>query len=287
MTAVKTAVFPVAGMGTRTLPATKAIPKELLTIVDKPVLQLAVEEARAGGIERFVFVTSGIKTAIATHFRRDIALEKKLEAKNKMDILDAVKGAAIPEGDLLFVEQHEALGLGHAVWCARHAVGNQPFAVLLPDDAIQGESSIKEMLAHHTDPKQQSIAVMEVPLEDTKKYGVLDVETDDGKVATAKGMVEKPDPSVAPSRLAVVGRYILPPEIFHPLNEKKLGAGNEIQLTDAIDAIKGECPIRGIRFSGRRFDCGSKKGFVEANVAYGMADPEVRPVIENLLKTLG
>lgn len=284
MTSVKTAVFPVAGMGTRTLPATKAIPKELLTIVDKPVLQLAVEEARAGGIERFVFVTSGIKTAIATHFRRDLPLEATLEAKGKHDILSAVQAAAIPEGELIFVEQHEARGLGHAVWCARHVVGNEPFAVLLPDDVIQGESSIKDMLAHHSSAKHQSIAVMEVPLEDTKKYGVLDVESDDGTVAAAKGMVEKPDPSVAPSQLAVVGRYILPPEVFEPLNEQKRGAGNEIQLTDAIDAIKGDCPIQGVRFTGKRFDCGSKKGFVEANVAFGLADPEVRPVIEKLMK---
>lgn len=272
MTRVRKAVFPVAGLGTRFLPATKAIPKELATVVDRPVLQYAVEEAREAGIEQFIFVSSLGKGAIENHFDRNLELEAALERKNKLDLLQAVRDAAIPDGSLTMVRQHAPLGLGHAVWCARHAVGDEDFAVLLPDEVLRSKPGcLAEMIEAHEELGGAVIATMEVPREKVKSYGVLDPKgASDGKMIAAKGFVEKPDPEDAPSNLSLIGRYVLPASIFAELDKGERGAGGEIQLTDAIDKLVGREPVHGFRFDGERHDCGSMAGFVKANIALAL-----------------
>ncbi|HET8727963.1 MAG TPA: UTP--glucose-1-phosphate uridylyltransferase GalU [Alphaproteobacteria bacterium] len=285
---VRKAVFPVAGLGTRSLPATKAVPKEMLTVVDKPVIQYAVEEARAAGIEEFIFVTSRGKSVLEDHFDQHQELYATLERRGKTAELDAARGAELPAGHYAFVRQAEPLGLGHAVWCARHVVQDEPFAVLLPDEIFKAEPSLlAQMVSAYEKVGGNLIAVREVEPALTAKYGILDVERDDGTLAAAKGLVEKPKPEEAPSNLSIVGRYILQPEVFEILDRQERGAGNEIQLTDAMAGLIGRQPFHGIRFEGDRYDCGDKAGFVAANVAFAlsrkdMAD-KVRAALSGIL----
>ncbi len=273
---VKKAIFPVAGLGTRSLPATKATPKEMLCVVDKPVIQYAVEEARAAGIEQFIFVTSRGKSSLEDHFDRHFELYETLSRRGKTEQLAEAEGAELPAGSYCFVRQPEALGLGHAVWCARHMVGDEPFAVLLPDEIFKAETPLlKQLVGVHERQGGSVLAVREVPPELTARYGILDVAEDDGRVATVRGLVEKPAPAEAPSTLSIVGRYILQPEIFGHLDRQERGAGNEIQLTDAIAALIGEQSVYGARFDGDRYDCGDKAGFILANLAYGLARRDI------------
>lgn len=287
MTRIRKAVFPVAGLGTRFLPATKAIPKELATVVDRPVLQYAVEEAKAAGIEQFIFVSSAGKGAIENHFDRDLELEAKLEKKNKLDLLQAVRDAAIPDGSMTMVRQHAPHGLGHAVWCARHAVGDEPFAVLLPDELlISTPGCLAEMIAAHEQHGGAIVATTPVPMDQVKKYGVIDPDgaEREGRLTPAKGFVEKPDPEVAPSNLSLIGRYVLPASIFAELDKGERGAGDEIQLTDAIDKLVGHEPVHGFRYEGERHDCGSMSGFVKANIALALDRDGLSAEIEDFIR---
>ena len=286
---VRKAIFPVAGLGTRSLPATKAIPKEMLTVVDKPVIQHAVEEAMEAGIEEFIFVTGRGKSAIQDHFDRSAELNRTLQVRGKTAELDAVLTAELPAGSFSFVTQPEPLGLGHAVWCARQQVGQEPFAVLLPDEIFLGRPGVlKQMMAAYDRFGGGVIAVREVPKDLTRRYGILDVVADDGEVALAKGLVEKPKPADAPSNLSIVGRYILPPEVMTALDRHEKGAGGEIQLTDAIKALVDDHEVRGVRFAGRRFDCGAKAEFVLANLAFALdrsdLSDEVRFTVQDYLR---
>ncbi|NNG03915.1 MAG: UTP--glucose-1-phosphate uridylyltransferase GalU [Inquilinus sp.] len=268
---VRKAVFPVAGLGTRSLPATKTIPKEMLCVVDKPVIQYAVEEAKAAGIEEFVFVTSRGKSALEDHFDRQFELEESLRARGKDDALAAVRGAELPPGRYGFVRQAEPLGLGHAVWCAQAMIGDEPFAVLLPDEVFRGPVSVlKQMVDVYDRLGGNVLAVREVEPALTARYGILAVGGDDGRVAEVTGLVEKPKPKDAPSNLSIVGRYILQPEVFDHLGRHETGAGGEIQLTDAMARLIGGQPFHGTRFEGDRFDCGDKAEFVAANVAFAL-----------------
>lgn len=285
---VRKAVFPVAGLGTRFLPATKAMPKEMLTLVDKPLIQHAVDEARAAGIEQFIFVTSRGKGALEDHFDRNDDLKRSLEARNKQHELELLKSTDIDSGQLLFTRQREPLGLGHAVWCARHLVGNEPFAVLLADDVVLAEKPcLKQMIEAYAGVGGNLVGVTDVPREQTNRYGILDVEKDDGKLASVKGLVEKPAPDKAPSTLSIIGRYILQPEIFTELEAKRTGAGGEIQLTDSMARLIGKQPFHGLRFEGTRYDCGDKIGFIEANVAFALAHPDmgskVREAVQRII----
>ncbi len=268
---VKKAVFPVAGLGTRFLPATKALPKEMLTVVDKPLIQYAVEEALEAGIEDLILVTGRGKSIMEDHFDHAIELEQVLEARGKQAELTIVRDFPDP-GYLTYTRQQAPLGLGHAVWCARQTIGGDAFAVLLPDDLVQAApGALKQMVEVYNEVGGNVVAVEEVPREHTNRYGILDVAEDDGRVARAKGLVEKPDPADAPSTLSIIGRYILQPEVFDHLDKQERGAGNEIQLTDAMAATLDRVPFHGYRFDGRRFDCGTKLGFVAANVAFAAA----------------
>jgi UTP--glucose-1-phosphate uridylyltransferase len=279
---IKRAIFPVAGLGTRFLPATKAIPKEMLPVVDKPILQYAVEAARAAGIEEFIFVTSKGKTALEDHFDRNVELEWTLESRGKTDFLDVVRDAVIPSGDVVFTRQHEPLGLGHAIWCARKHIGNEPFAVILPDELVLSkEPVLKQMVEGYE--SGAVLGVADISREETHKYGILDVESDDGKYVIAKGLVEKPAPADAPSTVSITGPYILPAEIMDFLSEKKHGSGGEIQLTDSIARLIGQQPVKGFRYEGVRYDCGSMGGFVRANIAFAMERPELRDELESFI----
>lgn len=280
---VKRAVFPVAGLGTRFLPATKAIPKEMLPVVDKPILQYAVESARAAGIEEFIFVTSKGKTALEDHFDRNYELEATLEERGKTSFLEIVRNAVIPSGDVVFTRQHEALGLGHAIWCARKHIGNEPFAVILPDELVLSKEPVLKQMVDAYDGGAV-LGVADVPREQTHKYGILDVESDNGTSIVAKGLVEKPDPFVAPSNVSITGPYILPPEVMDHLSNKKKGTGGEIQLTDAIASLIGKQPVKGYRYDGVRYDCGSMAGFVKANLAFAMERPELRQELKMFLE---
>lgn len=270
---VTKAVFPVAGLGTRFLPATKSIPKEIMTLVDQPLIQYAIDEARDAGIEEFIFVTSRGKSALEDYFDAAPQLEETLKKKNKTKLLEALQKTDMPSGGIAYVRQREALGLGHAVWCARRLIGNEPFAVLLPDDVIASDvSCLKQMVDAYEQSGGCMVAAMEVPEDKTSSYGVLDVAEDHGALVSVKGMVEKPPAGEAPSNLAVIGRYILSPAVLDHLNEMKTGAGGEIQLTDSIAAqIDTGEGVHGLRFRGQRFDCGSKAGFLQATVAFGLA----------------
>ncbi|MEL6450902.1 MAG: UTP--glucose-1-phosphate uridylyltransferase GalU [Pseudomonadota bacterium] len=275
---VTKAIFPVAGLGTRFLPATKSVPKEIMTLVDRPLIQYAIDEARAAGIKEFIFVTSRGKGALEDYFDHAPTLENELRKKGKDQLLEVLKDTNMDSGAIAYIRQHKALGLGHAVWCARRLIGNEPFAVILPDDVIAAEKPcLQQMVEAYEETGGNVVAAMEVPPEKTSSYGVLDVKTDKGNIVEAQGMVEKPAPGTAPSNLAVIGRYILTPNILRSLNQMKSGAGGEIQLTDAIASeIGGDDGVYGFRFSGQRFDCGSKSGFLQATVSFGLAREELR-----------
>ncbi|MCT4611721.1 MAG: UTP--glucose-1-phosphate uridylyltransferase GalU [Pelagimonas sp.] len=288
---VTKAIFPVAGMGTRFLPATKSVPKEIMTLVDRPLVQYAIDEARAAGIKEFIFVTSRGKGALEDYFDHAPQLENELKKKGKDKLLEILKSTNMDSGEIAYIRQHRALGLGHAVWCARRLVHNEPFAVILPDDVIAAEKPcLQQMVEAYEETGGNMVAAMEVPKESASAYGVLDIKEDMGSMVSVKGMVEKPSADEAPSNLAVIGRYILSPNIFRNLNKLKSGAGGEIQLTDAI-AKEIDNPDRGggvygYRFRGQRFDCGSKAGFLQATVAFGLARDELRDDLEGYLQEL-
>ncbi len=275
---VTKAIFPVAGLGTRFLPATKSIPKEIMTLVDRPLIQYAIDEARAAGIKEFLFVTSRGKSALEDYFDDAPELESSLRKKGKTQMLEELKATNMDSGAIAYVRQNRALGLGHAVWCARRLVGNESFAVILTDDVIAAEKPcLQQMMEAHEETGGNVVAAMEVPADKVSSYGVLDIEEDMGAMVKVKGMVEKPAPGTEPSNLAVIGRYILTPNIMRNLNKKKEGAGGEIQLTDAIaEEITAGEPVYGFRFRGQRYDCGSKAGFLQATVAFGLAREDLR-----------
>lgn len=284
---VRKAVFPVAGLGTRFLPATRVMPKEMLTLVDKPLIQHAVEEARAAGIEEFVFVTGRGKGLIEDHFDGYPELNRILEARGNTDALAASRGCELHPGSLYVTRQPEPLGLGHAIWCAKGQVGNEPFAVVLPDDVfLAQEGCLAQMIAAYNETGGNMMAVMDVPRDQTHRYGILEVDSDDGKMANITGMVEKPKPEDAPSTLSIIGRYILQPEIFTELEKRTTGAGGEIQLTDAMARLIGQQKVTGFRFDGERYDCGSKTGFIEATLAFAAQQPDLRAAIERVYERI-
>jgi UTP--glucose-1-phosphate uridylyltransferase len=280
---IKKAIFPVGGLGTRFLPATKAMPKEMLPVVDKPLIQYAVEEAAAAGIEQFIFVTGRNKTAIEDHFDHSLELEAVLIEKDKANALELVRRMLREPGSVSYVRQQEPAGLGHAVWCARHLVGTEPVAVLLADDLILGAPAMAEMTSAYTGGNM--VALMDVPASDTGAYGIITPGSKQGNLTEITGIVEKPSPDKAPSGKAVVGRYILEPKIFDELGKGRRGAGGEIQLTDALAARIGHAPFHGLNFSGERFDCGSKIGFLKANIAFGLARDELQGDLSQWLAT--
>lgn len=271
------AVFPVAGMGTRFLPATKSIPKEIMTLVDRPLIQYAIDEARAAGIKEFIFVTSRGKSALEDYFDHAPELENALKKSGKEQLLDILKATNMDSGAIAYVRQNRPMGLGHAVWCARRLIGNEPFAVLLPDDVIAAEKPcLQQMVEAYAETGGNIVAAMEVAPEKASSYGVLDIANDMGSIVQTRGMVEKPKADEAPSNLAVIGRYILSPKVLTNLNRMKQGAGGEIQLTDAIAEEAQTGMVYGYRFRGQRYDCGSKAGFLQATVAFGLARPDLR-----------
>ncbi|MFY0624018.1 MAG: UTP--glucose-1-phosphate uridylyltransferase GalU [Pelagimonas sp.] len=283
---VTKAIFPVAGLGTRFLPATKSVPKEIMTLVDRPLVQYAIDEARAAGIKEFIFVTSRGKGALEDYFDHAPQLEQELRRKGKDELLSALKNTNMDSGDIAYIRQHKAMGLGHAVWCARRLVHNEPFAVILPDDVIAAEKPcLQQMVEAYEETGGNMVAAMEVAPDKAPSYGILDVNEDMGSMVSVKGMVEKPAQDEAPSNLAVIGRYILSPDVFRHLNRMKQGAGGEIQLTDAIaQEIAESKGVYGYRFRGQRFDCGSKAGFLQATVAFGLAREDLRDDLEGYLQ---
>jgi len=284
---VTKAVFPVAGLGTRFLPATKSVPKEIMTLVDRPLIQYAIEEAREAGIEEFIFVTSRGKGALEDYFDHSPSLEASLEEKGKTELLETLRSTNMESGKIAYIRQHQAKGLGHAVWCARRLIGpEESFAVILPDDVIAAETScLKQMVDAHNQTGGSMVAAMEVPTQKTSSYGILDIEEDLGSLVSVKGMVEKPASEDAPSNLAVIGRYILSPRVLENLSHVQSGAGGEIQLTDAIaQEITEGRGVYGYRFQGERFDCGSKAGFLQATVSFALDRPELRDELKAFLE---
>lgn len=282
---VKKAVFPVGGLGTRFLPATKAVPKEMLPVASKPLVQYAYEEAVQAGIEEFVFVTGRNKYAINVHFDHAYELQAILTNHGKEEYLDMVKECIPVSGHIAYVPQQEPAGLGHAVWCARHFIGDEPFAVLLPDEMVLNEKGLlAQMVEAYEQVGGNVVAVAQVPEDQTHKYGILDPEEENGRLVKARGMVEKPAPGTAPSNLSLTGRYILQPEIFGYLSEGKRAVGNEIQLTDSMERMMQKQSFHGFKFEGTRFDCGSLEGFLEANIAYALADPATRQGAEDVIR---
>lgn len=285
---VTKAIFPVAGMGTRFLPATKSVPKEIMTLVDRPLVQYAIDEARAAGIKEFIFVTSRGKGALEDYFDHSPILEQELRKKGKTELLETLKSTNMESGAIAYIRQHKALGLGHAVWCARRLIANEPFAVMLPDDVIAAEKPcLQQMVEAYEETGGNMVAAMEVPPEKASSYGVLDVNEDMGSIVSVNGMVEKPEPGTAPSNLAVIGRYILAPSVLSNLNKMKSGAGGEIQLTDAIaQDIGTENTVYGYRFRGQRFDCGSKAGFLQATVSFALERDDLRDDLSRFLSDI-
>lgn len=283
---VTKAVLPVAGFGTRFLPATKSVPKEILPLVDKPLIQYTIDEARAAGIREFIFVTSRGKSALEDYFDGAPELEAALHEGKKTALLEALKQTDMESGAVAYVRQQERRGLGHAVWCARKLIGDEPFAVLLPDDVIDAEvPCLQQMIESYRGGNM--VATMEVPMESVSSYGILDVEKSVGSVMPVRGMVEKPKAELAPSNLAVIGRYILTPQVLRNLEDAETGAGGEVQLTDAIAReISARNDVSAFRFKGRRFDCGSKPGYLQATVAYGLSRPELRDEFLDFLRTV-
>lgn len=285
---IKKVIFPVGGLGTRFLPATKSMPKEMLPVVDKPLIHYAFEEAKAAGIEEFIFVTGRNKGAIADHFDHSYELQDILNTKNKKRELELTSKWLPEAGSIIFTRQRQPLGLGHAVWCARHLIGNDPFAVILADDLVLSKTPcLKQMIEQYNDCGGNVLGVMDVPRADTSKYGIVDIDTNatsaDAKLVKARGLVEKPAPEQAPSTLSIIGRYILQPEIINILSKQKAGAGGEIQLTDAIASMIGKNDVFGYRYEGMRYDCGGLVGFVAANVAFALEREDVR---DRLVKQL-
>ncbi len=279
---LRKAVFPVAGLGTRLLPATKSIPKELLTIVDRPLIQYAVDEAREAGIEELIFVTGRGKSALVDYFDAAFELETTMREKGKS--LDPLNASRVHFGELVSVRQQQPLGLGHAVWCARHVVGDEPFAVLLPDELMMGKPNcLAQMVEAYEKVGGNIVAALEVPESETHKYGVIDPGATDGRLTEIRGMVEKPAPGTAPSNLMLPGRYILQPEVMRALDAQEKGAGGEIQLTDAIAKLVGKQPLHAYRFDGERYDCGSASGFVIANLAVALQRGDVEPAVREFL----
>lgn len=285
---VRKAVFPVGGLGTRFLPATKAMPKEMLPVVDKPLIQYAVEEARAAGIEQLIFVTGRGKAAIEDHFDRSYELEEVLRDRGKTELLEELDRWRPQVGKVSYTRQMEPQGLGHAVYCARELVGNEPFAVLLADDLIlsKGKAALAQMVEAYGRTGGNIVAAMDVPNAHIKRYGCVDPGRDDGRLVEVKGLVEKPAPDVAPSNTAIIGRYILQPEVFDALETVERGAGGEFQLTDALAALIGRQPFHAYRYEGQRFDCGDKLGFLEANIAFGLARADLGPELAQHLRDI-
>lgn len=281
-TRVRKAVFPVAGLGTRLLPATKSIPKEMVTVVDRPLIQYAVDEAREAGIEQLIFVTGRGKSALVDYFDHAFELEATLKSKGKS--LDILEPSNARFGEVVTVRQQQPLGLGHAVWCARDIIGDEPFAVLLPDELMLGQPGcLAQMVEAYADVGGNIVAALEVPEDETHKYGVIDPGATDGRLTEIRGMVEKPAPGTAPSNLMLPGRYILQPDVLRALDSQEKGAGGEIQLTDAIAKVIGNEPLNAFLFEGERYDCGSAAGFVIANLAVAMQREDVGPAVGEFL----
>jgi UTP--glucose-1-phosphate uridylyltransferase len=277
--------MPVAGLGTRFLPATKTMPKELLPVVDKPLIQYAVEEARAAGIDQICFVTGRGKTALVEHFDIAYELEDTLRARGKKELLALLDDMRVPHGSIMTVRQQEPLGLGHAIWCARAFIGDDPFAILLPDDLVLADTPCTKQLAEaYAETGGNIVAVVEVPREHTNRYGILDIGKDDGRLVEVKGLVEKPAPADAPSNLSIIGRYVLLPDVIEHLGRHERGAGNEIQLTDGMARMIGNTPFHGLRYEGRRFDCGDKLGYLEAQIAYALKRDDLAGGVRGFLK---
>lgn len=285
---VTKAIFPVAGLGTRFLPATKSIPKEIMTLVDRPLIQYAIDEARAAGIKEFIFVTSRGKGALEDYFDHSPVLEANLAGKGKDDLLEKLLETNMDSGAIAYIRQHKALGLGHAIYCAHRLIGDEPFAVILPDDIIAGDKPcLKQMIEAYQETGGSMVAAMEVAPEKAYAYGVLDPESQDGNLISVKGMVEKPRTGTQPSNYAVIGRYILTPDVLKNLGKFRKGAGGEIQLTDAIaDEITQGRPVHGLLFEGERYDCGSKAGYLQATVHYGLQREELKSELMDYLKAV-
>ena len=282
---VRKAIFPVGGLGTRFLPATKSMPKEMLPVVDKPLIQYAVEEARAAGIEEFIFVTGRGKSAIEDHFDHAFELQSMLGDRGKEEALKVVEATIPQPGQFSYTRQQEPLGLGHAVWCARNFVGMEPVAVLLADDLIlNGKGCLKQMVDAYNRVGGNMVAAMEVAREETQSYGVITPGEVNDRLIEVRGLVEKPKPEEAPSNYAIIGRYILQPKVFEDLARFEKGAGGEIQLTDAMARQLGLQPFNGFLFEGHRFDCGNKAGFLEANIAYALDRPDMADAVRSFLK---
>ena len=282
---IRKAVFPVAGLGTRFLPATKAVAKELLPVVDRPLIQYAVDEAAEAGIEQMIFVTGRGKGAIEDHFDMAFELETTQAARGKD--MSALEGTRLVPGNAVFIRQQEPLGLGHAIWCARDIVGDEPFAILLPDEFMHGTPGcLKQMVEAYEETGGNLICALEVPMEQTSSYGVLDPGMRNGALTEVKGLVEKPAAGTAPSNLIIAGRYILQPEVMGYLSRHEKGAGGEIQLTDAMAAMIGNQPFHGVTFDGQRFDCGSKAGYIEANLALALEREDIGAHIRQFAKKL-
>ncbi|MDE1906796.1 MAG: UTP--glucose-1-phosphate uridylyltransferase GalU [Rhodospirillales bacterium] len=282
---LRKAVLPVAGLGTRFLPATKAMPKEMLPVVDKPLIQYAVDEARAAGIDQFCMVTGRGKTALIDHFDIAFELEATLAERNKREALDLLREEAMPPGAITTVRQQVPLGLGHAIWCARTFIGDDPFAILLPDDLVLSKTPCTQQLVNvYNETGGNVVAISEVPREQTNRYGILKTGKIEGDLVEVTGMVEKPKPEDAPSNLSIIGRYVMLPEVITYLSRMEAGAGNEVQLTDAMAKMIGEKPFHGLKFEGQRFDCGDKIGFLEAQIAFSLARPDLSPAVREFLK---
>lgn len=282
---IRKAVFPVAGLGTRLLPATKAMPKEMLTLVDRPLIQHVVEEAKQAGITDFIFVTSGGKTLLEDHFDRQHHLIHTLESRGKKELLQLALDTEIPTGKLKVTRQHTPLGLGHAIWCARDLIGDEPFAVLLPDELVLHSTGCLSQLTKIYEKQGGNVlALMDVPPEKTTSYGIVGGEWTKDNILNINGMVEKPKPEDAPSTLSITGRYILQPEIFEYLAFQKPGAGGEIQLTDAMQELLKTQEFTGVRFNGQRYDCGHKMGFLDANIAFALDRPDMQDDVIGLLE---
>ncbi len=284
---IRKAVFPAGGLGTRFLPATKAMPKEMLTVVDKPLIHYAVEEARAAGIEEFIFVTGRGKSAIEDHFDHSHELHDALAARGKSEELAEIASWMPGPGQVAYTRQQEPLGLGHSVWCARNLVGDEPFAVVLADDLVLSDTPcLRQLVDAYNETGGNVVAAMDVPREHTNRYGILDVARDDGRLVEVTGLIEKPDPADAPSTLAIIGRYVLSPRVFDHLARQECSVGGEIQITDALAGMIGTAPFHGLRFEGRRFDCGTKIGFLEANIAFALARDDLRDDVVAFLAAL-
>jgi len=284
---VRKAIFPAGGLGTRFLPATKTLPKEMLPVVDRPLIEYVMDEARAAGIEEFIFVTGRGKNAIEDHFDSDFELETTLTERGKDKELALINAPKLEPGQIAYVRQMAPLGLGHAVWCARNLIGDEPFAVLLADDLIKADKpTLVELVEVYEKHGGSVVSLMEVPPEQTARYGVITPGEVDGRLVEIKGLVEKPAPEDAPSNLAIVGRYILQPEVMEYLGRGKTGAGNEIQLTDSMIDLVGKSPFHGLKLAGTRFDCGDKLGFLEAGIAYGLEHPELGEALRDRIAAL-